>query len=78
MALEDKEKIAFITNLGLFCYREMPFGLRNVRTTYQWLVNKVFEEQFGYNMEVYKDNMLIKSRKPQWWFGGDLHHLLMY
>ena len=53
MASEDEEKIAFITNHGLYCYRVMPFSLKNTGATYQRLVNKIFKEQIGRNMEVY-------------------------
>ena len=62
MASEDEEKTAFITNRGLYCYRVMPFGLKNAGATYQRLVNKIFKEQIGHNMEVYVDDMLVKSR----------------
>ena len=34
MAPEDMEKIAFITEWGTYCYRVMPFGLKNARATY--------------------------------------------
>ncbi|XP_077222133.1 uncharacterized protein LOC143855976 [Tasmannia lanceolata] len=40
----------------------MPFGLKNARATYQRLVNKLFREQIGRNMEVYVDDMLVKSQ----------------
>ena len=63
MAKKDQEKIAFITSQGLYCYRVMPFGLKNIRATYQKLVNKTFSKQIGRNMEVYVDNMLIKSKE---------------
>ena len=62
MAPEDEEKIAFITNRGLYCYRVMPFGLKNAGAIYQQLVNKIFKEQIGRNMEVYMDDMLVKSK----------------
>ena len=62
MAPEDEEKTAFITNRGLYCYRIMPFGLKNAGATYQRLVNKIFKEQIGRNMEVYVDDMLVKSK----------------
>ena len=38
----DQEKISFVTNQGLFCYKVMPFGLKNTSTTYQRLMNKMF------------------------------------
>ena len=39
LAKEDQEKIAFVTSQGLYCYRVMPFGLKNAGATYQRLVN---------------------------------------
>ena len=39
----------------------MPFGLKNARTTYQRLVNHMFHPQIGRNVEVYVDDMLVKS-----------------
>ncbi|GJX18719.1 pectinesterase/pectinesterase inhibitor U1 [Tanacetum coccineum] len=62
MAEEDEEKTAFITNQGIFCYIKMPFGLRNVGATYQRLVDKAFHGQIGRNLEVYVDDLVIKSR----------------
>ena len=63
MAEEDQEKTAFITSQGLYCYKVMPFELKNARVTYQRLVNKMFSKQIGRNMEVYVDDMLVKSRE---------------
>ena len=62
MVEEDQEKTAFITSQGLYCYRVMPFELKNLGATYQRLVNKMFNK-IGRNMEVYMDNMLVKSKK---------------
>ena len=39
----------------------MPFGLKNARTMYQKLMNKMFTHQIGRNVQVYVDNMLVKS-----------------
>ena len=63
MAEEDQEKTTFITSQGLNCYKVMPFRLKNARATYQRLVNKMFSKQIGRNMEVYMDNLLIKSKE---------------
>ena len=41
----------------------MPFGLKNAGATYQRLVNKMFNKQMGRNMEVYVDDMLVKSKE---------------
>ena len=63
MAEEDQEKTTFITSQGLYCYKVMPFGLKNAGATYQRLVNKMFKKQIGRNMEVYVDDMLVKSKE---------------
>ena len=59
----DAEKITFITPHGLFCYNVMPFGLKNARATYQRLVTKMFRPLLGKTMEVYIDDMLVKSKE---------------
>ena len=40
----------------------MSFGLKNISTAYQRLVNMIFKDLIGKKMEVYVDNMLVKSR----------------
>ncbi|CAL8175714.1 unnamed protein product [Prunus armeniaca] len=60
---DDKAKISFIIERGTYCYKVMPFGLKNARATYQRLVNKIFKEQIGKTMEVYVDDMLVKAPK---------------
>ena len=59
----DAEKTAFITPHGLFCYNVMPFGLKNAGATYQRLVTKIFRPLLGKTMEVYIDDMLVKSKE---------------
>lgn len=44
----------------------MPFGLKNARATYQKLANQMFEKQIGATMEVYIDDMLVKSMRRQY------------
>ncbi|KAH9792469.1 hypothetical protein KPL71_004135 [Citrus sinensis] len=46
------------------CHRVMSFGLKNVGATYQRLVNKIFKSLIGRTMEVYVDDMITKSKKP--------------
>ena len=58
---DDQEKTSFVTGQGTYCYRVMAFGLKNARATYQRLVNKMFQKQIGASMEVYIDDMLVKS-----------------
>ncbi|KAJ0879700.1 putative nucleotidyltransferase, Ribonuclease H [Helianthus annuus] len=65
MSKEDEEKTAFHTDVGIFCYTKMPFGLRNARATYQRLMDKVFETQIGRNLEVYVDDLVIKSSEEK-------------
>ncbi|KAL2249921.1 UNVERIFIED_CONTAM: Retrovirus-related Pol polyprotein from transposon opus [Sesamum indicum] len=64
MAPEDRIKTSFVTDRGIFCYNVMPFGLKNGGATYQRLVNKMFAQQIGKTMEVYVDDMLVKSQQP--------------
>ncbi|XP_073138405.1 uncharacterized protein [Henckelia pumila] len=62
LAKEDKEKVSFVTSIGTYCYVVMPFGLKNSGATYQRLMDKVFKQQIGKNIEVYIDDILVKSR----------------
>ena len=63
MTEEDQEKTAFVTSQGLYCYRVMPFGLKNAGATYQRLVNQMFKKKIGRNVEVYVDDMLVKKKQ---------------
>ena len=63
MHRDDQEKTSFITDRGTYCYKVMPFGLKNAGASYQRLVNKMFAEQQGKTVEVYIDDMLVKSLK---------------
>ncbi|GJR08447.1 reverse transcriptase domain-containing protein [Tanacetum coccineum] len=61
MDKDDEEKTAFHTSQGVYCYTKMPFGLKNAGATYQRLVDNAFEGQVGRNLEVYVDDLVIKS-----------------
>ncbi|XP_019227573.1 PREDICTED: uncharacterized protein LOC109208874 [Nicotiana attenuata] len=65
LAEEDQEKTTFITRQGIYCYKVMSFGLKNAGATYQRLVTKMFKEQLEKIMEVYIDDMLVKSAKKE-------------
>ncbi|KAJ0766237.1 putative nucleotidyltransferase, Ribonuclease H [Helianthus annuus] len=65
MEPSDQEDTAFMTPTGLYCYIAMPFGLRNAGATYQRLVNMMFKDQIGKTMEVYIDDMVVKSKKAE-------------
>ena len=58
----DQEKTSFVTSQGFFCYKVMPFGLKNASVTYQRLMNKMFAHYIGRNVQVYVDDMLVKSQ----------------
>ena len=59
----DAEKTTFITPHRLFYYNVMSFGLKKAGVTYQRLVTKMFRTLLGKTMEVYIDDMLVKSKK---------------
>ena len=58
---DDQENTSFVTAQGTYCYRVMSFGLKNAGATYQRLVNRMFQKHIGATMEVYIDDMLVKS-----------------
>ncbi|GAU49605.1 hypothetical protein TSUD_407700 [Trifolium subterraneum] len=61
MAVEDREKTAFITPWGTFCYKVMPFGITNAGATYQRGMTTLFHDMMHKEIEVYVDDMIVKS-----------------
>ena len=59
----DVEKTTFITPQGLYYYNVMPFGLKNTRATYQRMVTKILRPLIGKSMEVYINDMLVKTKE---------------
>ena len=51
----------FITPWGTFCYRVMPFGLKNAGATYQRAMTTLFHDMMHKKIEVYVDDMIAKS-----------------
>ena len=65
MSPADVEKTAFITPHGLYCYRVMPFGLKNAGATYQRLMTKIFKPLVGRTVEVYIDDIVVKIKTQE-------------
>ncbi|GAU26993.1 hypothetical protein TSUD_290450 [Trifolium subterraneum] len=63
MAEIDKKKTAFMTETGNYYYNVIPFGLKNAGATYQRMINKVFHNEIGDMLEVYIDDMIVKSEE---------------
>ena len=61
MTLEDRKKTSFITPWGAFFYLVMSFGLINVGATYQRAMTKIFHDMIHKEIEVYVDDMIVKS-----------------
>ena len=62
LALEDQEKTAFVTPTRNYHYKVMPFGLKNAGSTYQRMMTRMFELQLGKSIEIYVDDMVVKSK----------------
>ena len=69
IAKKDVLKMAFRGSgaLGTYEWVVMPFGLKNARATYQRVMNTIFHEFIGKFMEVYIDDVVVKSN------GKDTH-----
>ncbi|CAJ2662984.1 unnamed protein product [Trifolium pratense] len=63
MVVADRGKTAFMTESGNYYYNVMPFGLKNAGATYQRMMNKVFRGEIGDMLEVYMDDMIVKSHE---------------
>ena len=61
IALDDMEITTFVTMWGTFYYKVMPFGLKNVRTTYQKAMITLFHDMMHKKIKVYVDDMITKS-----------------
>ncbi|XP_055819392.1 uncharacterized protein LOC129888443 [Solanum dulcamara] len=60
---DDAEKTAFITPWGVYCYRVMPFGLKNAGATYMRAMTTLFHDMIHKEIEVYVDDIIIKSKR---------------
>ena len=62
MALDDQEKTAFVTPIGNYHYKVIPFGLKNAGSIYQRMMTRMFEPLLGKNIEIYIDDMVVKKK----------------
>ena len=62
LALDDQEKTAFVIPIKNYHYKVIPFGLKNAGSTYQRMMTRMFESQLGKNIEIYIDDMVVKSK----------------
>ena len=62
MALNNMEKTSFITPWGTYCYKVMPFGLKNAGATYQHVTTTLLHDLIHKEVEVYVGDMIVKSK----------------
>ncbi|KAL0406994.1 UNVERIFIED_CONTAM: Transposon Tf2-12 polyprotein [Sesamum latifolium] len=65
MAPADEELTAFRTPKGIYCYKVMPFGLKNAGATYQRAMQRIFDDMLHKNVECYVDDLVVKSKKRE-------------
>jgi len=58
----DESKTTF-TDLSSYCYKVMPFGLKNVGATYQSLMDRILAPMIGRNLQAYVDDMVVTSEE---------------
>ena len=58
----DECKTTFMTKLSYYCYKVMPFGLKNANATYQRLMDRVLAPMIGRNVQAYVDDMVLTSQ----------------
>jgi len=58
---EDEDKMTFMGEAANYCYKVMPFGLKNVRATYQRLMDRVLQPILGKKVQAYVEDMVVTS-----------------
>ena len=70
MTIIDKLKTSFTTEWGVYCYLVMPFGLKNAGATYQRMATTLLHDMIHKQIEVYVDDMMVKSSTREGHFGA--------
>ena len=63
LIVEDQEKMTFISPYANYYYIVMPYGLKNARAIYQWMMTRMFRDKIRRTAEVYIDGMVVKSKR---------------
>jgi len=75
MALNDQDATTFRMRKGTFCYKVMPFGLKNTEATYQRATQAIFENMLYKTVECYGDDPIVKYKNRLGHFAGSLSNL---
>ncbi|XP_020081530.1 uncharacterized protein LOC109705200 [Ananas comosus] len=65
MAPEDEKHTAFRTPIGIYCYKVMPFGLKNAGATYQRAMTRIFDDLLHKTVECYVDDLVVKTKNKE-------------
>ena len=65
MIPKDEELTAFRTPKGIYCYKVMPFGLKNASATYQQAMQKIFDNVLHKYVECYVDDLVVKTKRRE-------------
>lgn len=55
----DEDKTTFMAETTNYCYKVMSFGLKNVRATYQHLMDRILQPMIERNVQTYVDDMVV-------------------
>jgi len=61
MHSEDEEKTTFMGEAATYCYKVMPFGLKNAGATYQRLMDRILKPIPKHRVQAYVDDMVVAS-----------------
>ena len=62
---KDEELTAFRTPKGIYCYKVIPFGLKNAGATYQQAMQKIFDNVLHKYVECYVDDLVVKTKRRE-------------
>lgn len=65
MAEEDKLHTAFRTPKGIYCYKVMPFGLKNAGATVKKVMTHIFDDLLHKQVECYVDDLVVKTKRRE-------------